>query len=109
VNATICGVDVGRRTIKRWDADRWWIDVPDPVCRKLQIDVGSPVELELALADPTPPRELVAVLRTPKARRQWEALTEAQRRMVAEHVSAAKQSITRERRARQALLGSGSS
>jgi Domain of unknown function (DUF1905) len=51
VEVTINGVDVGRRSLKRWD-DRvcWWMDLADAVCRKANVETGDRVQLSLRIA-----------------------------------------------------------
>lgn len=44
------GVDLGRRSLKRWDADRWFIQVPEPVCKKANVDTGDVVTLTMLIA-----------------------------------------------------------
>lgn len=45
------GVDLGRRSLKRWDADRWFIQVPDPVCKKANVDIGDMVTVTMLIAE----------------------------------------------------------
>jgi hypothetical protein len=105
VEGMINGVDVGRRSLKRWD-DRgcWFMDLPEPLCRKAQIDTGARVELNLRVASQELPPELARLIANdPAARRAWEQLTPGQQRMLREEIFAASQPATRERRARRAL------
>ena len=105
VEGTINGIDFGRRSLKRWD-DRqcWWIDLPDPLCKKVKIDVGDEVELNLTLASEELPEELKALLsKNRAAQARWEKLTSAQQRMLREEIFAAKSSETRTRRAEKVL------
>ncbi len=44
------GVDLGRRSLKRWDADRWFIQVPEPVCKKANVDTGDMVTVTMLIA-----------------------------------------------------------
>jgi hypothetical protein len=105
VVGTINGIDFGRRTLKRWDERQcWWIDLPDPLCKKVKIDVGDKVELNLTLASEELPEELKALLsKNPAAKARWEKLTSAQQRMLREEIFAAKSSATRTRRAEKVL------
>jgi hypothetical protein len=50
--------ELGRRTIKSWDKDRWFIEIPEPLCRRAQVDTGSRVMLTLRLASTDLPDEL---------------------------------------------------
>lgn len=105
VEASLNGADIGRRSLKRWDEKRcWWIDLPDPVCRKLKLDEVDKVAVELRLASTQLPPELQALIAKNKAARAaWERLTPPQQRMLRENVAAAKQPATRARRAARAL------
>jgi hypothetical protein len=42
VEGSVNGVELGRRTLKRWD-DRncWWIDLPEPLCKKARLETGD--------------------------------------------------------------------
>ena len=105
VEGTINGVEVGRRSMKRWD-DRncWWIDLPDALCKKLSIDDGDKVDLVLRLACEELPQELSDLLTTNKtAKSRWEEMTASQQRMLREEVYAAKSSEARTRRAAKYL------
>lgn len=104
VEGTINGTDLGRRSLKRWDDQRWFIDLPTPLCNRAQIDTGSLITLVLRIASSDLPEELQLLLRNdPSAKAVWEDLTRSQKRMLCEHIRAAKQSATRERRAVRAL------
>ncbi len=105
VEAALDGTPIGRRSLKRWDERRcWWFDLPQPLCRKLGLDEGSPVQVELRLASQEPPPELAELIaRNQAARARWRALTPAQQRLLREDVLAAKQPVTRARRARKGL------
>ena len=106
VEGTINGVPLGRRSLKRWD-DRncWWIDLPEPLCKKANIDDGDVVDLNIQLASeqlPDEPQKLLTESKVAKAR--WDGMTTAQQRMLREEVYAAKQTEARMRRAAKYLL-----
>jgi hypothetical protein len=105
VEAVLDGTPIGRRSLKRWDERRcWWFDLPDPLCRKLGLDVGAAVKVELRRASEDLPAELAAlVVRDKAARAAWARLRPAQQRMLRENVLAGKQPATRTRRARKGL------
>jgi hypothetical protein len=104
VELTVNGVETGRRTLKRGDPETWYMDLPEPICRRAGIETGDPVKLMLRLASEALPEELARILAAdPVARARWERLTQSQQRMLSEHVQAAKQTETRERRAACAL------
>ena len=51
VEGTINGIELGRRSLKRWDERKcWWIDLPEPLCKKAKVDTGDSVELTIRLA-----------------------------------------------------------
>ncbi|HMH42781.1 MAG TPA: YdeI/OmpD-associated family protein [Pyrinomonadaceae bacterium] len=105
VELSINGVDVGRRSLKRWD-DRncWWMDLSNEVCRKADIETGDRVELVLTIGSEELPAELAMLIKkNPIARQRWETLTPGQQRMLRENILSAKQSATRARRAAREL------
>jgi len=105
VDATVNGEAIGRRSLLRWDERHcWWFVLPDPTCRKLGVDEGDGVQVELRLASTELPAEMAALISKNKAARAaWERLTPAQQRMLREEVAAGKQSATRTRRASRGL------
>ena len=104
VDAAMNGIDIGRRSLKRWDDARWWLDIPDTACKAAGVDTGACVTLRIAIADASLPAELQQLIDTdPSAKANWLRLTSAQQRMLREEVASAKQSETRMRRARRVL------
>lgn len=105
VEGTINGIDMGRRSLKRWDERNcWWIDLPDPLCKKAGIEVGDSVKLTFRLASDELPQELQQLLQeNPAAKENWTKLTAAQQRMLREEIFAAKTSATRLKRATKVL------
>jgi len=106
IEGTINGVDLGRRSLKRWD-DRncWWIDLPDRLCKKANIDTEDVVDLCIQLTSEELPVELESLLdKYDVASARWKAMTEAQRRMLREEIYAAKSTEARVRRAAKHLL-----
>jgi len=105
VEGTINGIDFGRRSLKRWD-DRqcWWIDLPEPLCKKVGLETGDEVKLLFRIASEELPEELKQLLQQNSAANdRWERLTKAQQRMLREDIFAAKTSATRTRRAEKIL------
>ncbi len=105
VEGTINSVELGRRSLKRWD-DRecWWIDLPDPLCKKAKLDTGDTVELVIRLASEELPNELQRLLsENSAAKSRWEKLTSAQQRMLREYIYSAKSSEARTRHAARVL------
>ncbi|HET6974713.1 MAG TPA: YdeI/OmpD-associated family protein [Pyrinomonadaceae bacterium] len=106
VEGTINGIELGRRSLKRWDERTcWWIDLPDPLCKKAGIEVGDDVKLTLRLASEELPPELQQLLEeNAVAKQNWAKLTAAQQRMLREEIFAAKTPATRLKRATKQLI-----
>lgn len=106
VEVCVNDAPAARRTIKRWDAARWFVSVTEEDCRRFRLNTGDEVKLTLRPASEDLPAELSELLRSEgAARATWERLTPGQQRMLREEIAAAKQPATRARRARKALLG----
>ena len=105
VEGTINGVDLGRRSLKRWDERNcWWTDLPERLCKKAKLETGDEVTLTIRLASEDLPEELQDLLKTSRvAKANWEKLTQPQQRMLREDIFAAKTSATRRRRAEKFL------
>jgi hypothetical protein len=105
IEGTIDGTPLGRRSLQRWDDERWFIEL-----RKDHLDAigkapGDRVDLVIRLASTDLPAELQRLIDTDKAARaRWDAHTDAQKRMLREEILSAKTPAARERRARRALL-----
>ncbi len=105
VEATLDGVPLGRRSLVRWDDDRWFIELRREHLQALGKSPGDRAALRIAVASTALPAELQRLIDTiPAACGRWQALSAAQRRMLREEILAAKAPATRERRARLALL-----
>jgi Family of unknown function (DUF5990)/Bacteriocin-protection, YdeI or OmpD-Associated/Domain of unknown function (DUF1905) len=105
IEGTLDGVPLGRRSLKRWDEARWFLELPQPLLDAVGKSEGDRVALVLSIASTALPAELAALIDTvPAARESWEARTDAQRRMLREEILGAKTAATRDKRARQALL-----
>lgn len=105
IEGTINGTELGRRSMKRWDdRDCWWIDLPEALCKKAKLETGDKVDLKIRLASEELPDELKQLLKDePRAKANWDKLTEAQQRMLREGIFAAKSPEARKRRARKQL------
>lgn len=87
---------LGRRSLKRWDEHRWWIDLPAALCKKAGVDVDDRVTLTLYVASTALRVELHVLLRaSPEAARAWNKLTPAQQRALREEVASVKRPGTR--------------
>lgn len=106
VEVELNGQAMGRRSLKPWGRGRWFLDLPEKLCRRAGVDTGDEIVLRLRRADECLPGEIASLIANdPRAKRNWEALTGSRRRMLREHVLEAKRPATRERRVRKALLG----
>lgn len=107
VEGSLNGAEMGRRTLKPWDDQRWFIELPESLCRKAQVDTGDSVTITLRIAPAGLPEELAQLIANdPMAKARWEKLTSSQQRMLRENVAAAKRPATRQRRAAIALSSS---
>ena len=50
IQGQLNGVELGQRSLKRWDADRWFIQIPEPICKKANVDTGDTVTVTMYLA-----------------------------------------------------------
>jgi hypothetical protein len=105
VEGTINETPLGRRSLKRWDErECWWIDLPEPLCRKAKVETGDEVRLVIRLASEELPDELKQLLaHNQKAEAKWKTMTAAQQRMLREEIFAVKSSAARTRRAERWL------
>lgn len=105
VEVVLDGMGVGRRSLKRWDErNGWFFDLTEKQCAAADVETGDAVSVELRRASMAPPVELRALIEAePEARKAWDSLSDSRRRMLAEHVRAAKRDETRRRRAARAL------
>lgn len=102
--ANLNGTEIGRRTLKPWDADRWFVELSEPICRLVGVETGDRVRVSLRLASTGLPAELAGVIaKHSKAKAVWASLSVSQQRMIREQVLAAKAPDTRRRRAERAL------
>jgi Bacteriocin-protection, YdeI or OmpD-Associated len=104
LEGTMNGVPLGRRNIKPWDEERWFIEIPEPLCRQAEVDTGDTVRLVLFVAPEEMPGELTEVLESdPEAMARWRRMTASQQRMLREDVLTAKVPATRRKRALRVL------
>lgn len=104
VEGEINGHSMGRRSLKPWDDERWFIDLPEKLCRTAGVETGDRVDLEIRIASADLPLELSRLLtESPSARHRWDQLSFSRQRMIREYILAAKRPETRERRAHKSL------
>jgi len=70
VDGTLNGHELGRRSLKKWDERRWFIDLPQPLCGRAKVDTGSRIQLVLQIATDKLPAELEELLATNPAAKQ---------------------------------------
>lgn len=106
VEGRINDTDLGRRSLKRWEERKcWWIDLPEPLCKRAGLETGDEVQLTIRLASEDLPDELKDLLKNNSlAKANWEKLTQPQQRMVREDIFTAKSSASRRRRAERLLI-----
>src|SRR6185503_9268177 len=81
VEGTLDGVPLGRRSIHRWDDERWYIELRRNFLESLGKSPGDRATLVIAVASVDLAPELQDLIDTvPAARLAWEARTDAQRR-----------------------------
>ncbi len=51
IEGQLNGVELGRRSLKRWDDQRWFIQIPEPICKKANVDTGDMVTITINVAD----------------------------------------------------------
>jgi hypothetical protein len=101
---TLNDVEAGRHSLKRWDAERWFVELPERTCRRAGVDSGDRVRVCLRVASEALPPELARrIAEDPPSKAAWSRLSASRRRMVREHVIAAKTPAARRRRAARAL------
>jgi hypothetical protein len=102
VEGSANGVVFGRRNIKAWgkgSAD-WFIEFTAPFCKAANLAVGDDIALELQVADASTPPELESLLAQNRhLGTAWATLSDSARRDAGEHIRAAKNAATRQRRA----------
>jgi hypothetical protein len=104
LEGTLNGVSLGRRNVKPWDAERWFMEIPETLCRQAGVDTGDTVRLVLSVAPEEMPGELGEILvNDSAAMARWRQMTASQQRMLREDVLAAKTSMTRRKRALRVL------
>jgi hypothetical protein len=104
VLAAVEGQVAGRRSLKRWDHERWFVELTRSFMVRAGLKVGNRVRLRMERASDALPDELQRLLEeVPAAAAAWQVLSPARRRALREHVFDAKAPATRERRARKGL------
>lgn len=98
------GEPLGRRSLKRLDDERWFVELRPETLAAIGKGAGERAKLRIEVAPTDLPKELAELIeRDEGAREQWLARTESQRRMLREEILGAKSSAARQRRAERAL------
>ena len=93
VEAAINGHRVGRRSIKPWGDGRWFLELTKVQCARLGVGEGDAVTVRVRPAPEVPPA-LAARITALGLEARWARLSAAERRMLCEHVFAAKKEAT---------------
>ena len=102
VEATVNDRAVGRRSVRPWGGGRWFLELMKRQCKRLGISEEDRVRLSLAAA-PDTPADLTDRIEAAGLGAQWLALSEVQRRSIAESVFEAKRDSTRRTRIEKAI------
>ena len=93
VEASVNGDAVGRRSIKPWGDGRWFLELTKVQCTRLGVGEGDAVTVRVRPAPEVPPA-LAARIAALGLEARWARLSAAERRMLCEHVFAAKKEAT---------------
>lgn len=105
VDVSLNGIPIGLRNLISWKERGWHFGLSQPVCRKVGVETGDRVHVEMRRLGDTRPQELQELLKSnPKAEKVWNTLSTGERRDFVLFVADAKKPETRIRRARR-LLG----
>jgi hypothetical protein len=105
VDVSLNGTPIGLRNLIPWKERGWHFGLSQPMCRKVGVETGDRVRVEMRRFGDARPQELEELLQSdPKAQNAWNALSTGERRDLVLFVAGAKKSDTRMQRARR-LLG----
>ena len=104
VEVALNGIPIGLRNLIPWKERGWHFGLSEPICRKVGVDTGDRVHIEMRRLGNTRPPELQELLENDsRARKAWDSLSDGERRDVVLFVAEAKKPETRTRRARRLL------
>jgi hypothetical protein len=104
VDVSLNGIPIGLRNLIPWKERGWHFGLSQPMCRKVGVETGDRVHVEMRRLGDTRPRELEELLRSePRALSAWNELSAGGRRDFVLFVAEAKKAETRTRRARRLL------
>ena len=105
VDVSLNRTPIGLRNLIPWKERGWHFGLSEPMCKKVGVETGDRVQVEMSRLGDALPHELQELLqREPKAKRAWNALPAGDRRDFILFVADAKKPETRATRARK-LLG----
>lgn len=106
VEVSLNGVSIGLRNLIPWKERGWHFGLSQPMCRKVGVEMGDRVQVEMRKPGDPRPAELRDFLEGDwKAQKAWNGLSEADRRDFVLFVAGAKKPETRMRRARRLVGG----
>ena len=106
VDVSLNGIPIGLRSLIPWKERGWHFGLSEPMCRRVAIDTGDPVHVEMRRPRDPRPDELKELLKNDsQARESWDRLSTGEQRDFLLFVASAKKAETRMQRARR-LLGS---
>ena len=105
VEVALNGIPIGLRNLIPWKERGWHFGLSEPTCRKVGVETGDSVRVEMRRLGDARPRELQELLdHNRKAYSAWNSLSDGEQRNFVLFVAGAKKAETRRRRARR-LLG----
>jgi Bacteriocin-protection, YdeI or OmpD-Associated len=104
-DVSLNGIPIGLRNLIPWKERGWHFGLSQPMCRKVGMETGDRVHVEMRRLGDTRPQQLQDLLKSdPRAGKAWKGLSAGERRDFVLFVADAKKPETRMRRARR-LLG----
>lgn len=83
VDVSLNGVSIGLRNLIPWKERGWHFGLSEPICRKVQVDTGDRVHVEMRRLGDARPDELEELLKAnPKAQKVWNGLPPPERRIL---------------------------
>jgi len=105
VEVALNRVPIGLRSLIPWKERGWHFGLPEPICRKVGVETGDRVQVEMRRLGNTRPQELQELLDNNRsAWEAWNSLSTGEQRDFVLFVAGAKKPETRRSRARR-LLG----
>src|ERR1039457_6654737 len=93
VDVSLNGIPIGLRNLIPWKERGWHFGLSQPICRKVGVETGDQVHVEMRRLGGIRPQELQELLKSdPKAERAWNALSAGERRDFVLFVADAKKS-----------------